>query len=212
MVAPRGGGQRPSNNIEEDFDYLKGTSRKQYENEMFKGVCSMILDDFLYLGSDLVAKDLNKLKACGITHVINCAADYSSDYHIDKGIKYLSLHLKDHNRENIECSFYEVIDFISKAKQDGGRVYVHCVQGISRSSTMIICYMIFTQKRTVEDALAHIRERRQIANPNMGFHGQLIWFHKRLYAPNYEALPINPRIYLVCSHQPEDPYKITCRL
>ena len=83
---------------------------------MFNQVCSPILDNFLYLGSDNVAKDLNKLKENGITHVINCAADYSADYHIDKGIQYLSLHLKDHVRENIECSFYEVIEFISKAK------------------------------------------------------------------------------------------------
>jgi len=39
---------------DEDFDY-KGTSRKQYEHSMYNGVCSMILDDFLYLGSDVVA-------------------------------------------------------------------------------------------------------------------------------------------------------------
>jgi len=39
---------------DEDFDY-HGTSRKQYENEMYNGVCSMILDNFLYLGSDIVA-------------------------------------------------------------------------------------------------------------------------------------------------------------
>ena len=127
---------------------------------MFNHVCSCIVDDLLYLGSDVVAKDLNKLKKNGITHVVNCAADYSADYHIDKGIKYLSLHLKDHVRENIECSFYEVIEFIKKAKAENGRVFIHCVQGISRSSTMILCYMIFTQKITVEEGLNHVRERR----------------------------------------------------
>jgi len=41
--------------------------------------------------------------------------------------------------------------------------------------------MIFTQKVTLEDGLAQIRERRQIANPNMTFMAQLIWFYKRLY-------------------------------
>jgi len=71
------------------------------------------MDDFMYLGSDNVAKDLNKLKSNGITHVINCAADFSADYHIDKGIKYLSLHLKDHVRENIECVFYDTNAFIN---------------------------------------------------------------------------------------------------
>lgn len=39
---------------DEDFDF-KGTSRNKYENQLFNGVCSMILDDFIYLGSDVVA-------------------------------------------------------------------------------------------------------------------------------------------------------------
>jgi len=145
--APRGG--RPDNgppiqtteDLDAQFDY-HGTSRKQYENAMFNKVCSMILDDFLYLGSDIVAKDLDKLKESGITHVINCAADYSANYHEQNGIKYLPFHLKDHVRENIECCFYEVIEFMQQAKKENGRVYVHCVQGISRSTTMCLCYMI----------------------------------------------------------------------
>jgi dual specificity MAP kinase phosphatase len=104
---------------------------------MFNHVCSSVLDGFMYLGSDNVAKDYNKLKENGITHVINCAADYSADYHLDKGIK-------DHVRENIESIFYEAIEFFNKAKEENGRVFVHCVQGISRSSTICLSYMIFT--------------------------------------------------------------------
>ena len=84
---------------------------------MFNNLCSIIIKDLLYLGSDIVAKDYEKLTANGITHVINCAADYSSNYHEDKGIKYLSFHLKDHVRENIECCFYESIKFINEAKE-----------------------------------------------------------------------------------------------
>jgi len=75
-------------------------------------------------------------------------------------MKYLSLHLKDHVRENIESCFYDVIEFMSQAKEEGGRVYVHCVQGISRSTTMCLCYMIFTQKTNLEDGLKFIREKR----------------------------------------------------
>ena len=111
---------------------------------MFNNVCSMILDDFLYLGSDVVARNYEKLQESQITHVINCAADYSADYHVEQGIKYLSFHLKDHVRENIECCFYETIQFMEQARKEGGRVYVHCVQGISISSTLCLCYMIFT--------------------------------------------------------------------
>lgn len=80
---------------DEDFDY-RGTSRKEYENEFYKRICSEIIDGFLYLGGDLVAKDAKTFENYGITHVINCAADYSNDYHQDKGVVYRSYHLKDH--------------------------------------------------------------------------------------------------------------------
>lgn len=93
---------------DEDFDY-RGTSRKEYENEFYKRVCSEIIDGFLYLGGDLVAKDAKAFENNGITHVINCAADYSNDYHKDKGVVYRSYHLKDHVQEDIACVFYDAI-------------------------------------------------------------------------------------------------------
>jgi hypothetical protein len=46
----------PEQLSDEDFD-MKGTSRKEYENEYYKRVCSEIIDGFLYLGSDVVASD-----------------------------------------------------------------------------------------------------------------------------------------------------------
>lgn len=72
--------------------------------------------------------------------------------------------------------------------------------------------MIFTNKTTLDDGLNFIRERRQIANPNMTFMAQLIWFYKRLYGNSIDSIPVNPRVFLVSSHQPEDPFRIACRL
>ena len=46
----------------------------------------------------------------------------------------------------------------------------------------------------------------------MTFMAQLIWFHKRLYGNSIDNIPVSPRVFLVSSHQPEDPFKITCRL
>ena len=41
---------------------------------------------------------------------------------------------------------------------------------------------------------------------------QLIWFHKRLFSDSFDSIPVSPRVFLVSSHQPEDPYKISARL
>ena len=71
------------------------------------------MDNFLYLGSDVIARDEMVLQKIGITHVLNCAADYSENYLQSKGVQYKSYHLKDHVREDISCIFYDAIDFIS---------------------------------------------------------------------------------------------------
>lgn len=34
----------------------------------------------MYLGSDIVARDEQMLEKLNITHVVNCAADYSENY------------------------------------------------------------------------------------------------------------------------------------
>lgn len=105
---------------------MKGTSRKDYENEYYKRICSEVIDNFLYLGSDFVAQDKETFDKLGITHVVNCAADYSANY-FEGPVKYRSYHLKDHVRENIESVFYEAIEFIDEARKNDGKVYVHCV-------------------------------------------------------------------------------------
>lgn len=115
----------PENLTDEDFDN-KGTTRIEYENEFYKRICSEVIDGFLYLGSDFVAQDRETLKKVGITHVVNCAADYSACY-FESEIKYRKYHLKDHIRENIECVFYDAIQYIEEARQQKGKVYVHCV-------------------------------------------------------------------------------------
>jgi protein-tyrosine phosphatase len=123
---------------------MKGTTRKEYENEYYKRVCSEIIDNFLYLGSDFIASDYETLSRLGITHVINCAADYSANYFENK-IAYKKYHLKDHVREQIECIFYDAISFMEEARRQNGKVFVHCVQGVSRSATVCLAYMIYTQ-------------------------------------------------------------------
>lgn len=162
----------PSNINEEDFDF-NGTSRKEYENEFWKRVCSEIIDDFMWLGSDLIARDKETLGKIGITHVINCAADYSEDYMKSDGVTYKSYHLKDHVAEDISCVFYDAIEFIQNVKRQKGKVYVHCVQGISRSATIIIAYKIFTEKCTYEEAYEYMKSRRGCVNPNLKFILQL---------------------------------------
>lgn len=87
---------------------------------------------------------------------------------------------------------------------------IHCIQGISRSVTMVIAYVMFIMKYDYKQAEAFVKKKRAVASPNNGFMVELIQFHKRLYE-DFDSLP-SPRIFLVSSHCKETPDVITARL
>ena len=189
---------------------IRDTNRKEIESELFSKQCSPIIENFLFLGSDMVAQSLEILEQNNITHIINCAADYSDNYFPEK-FCYKTYFLKDSVRENIECCFYDAIEFINNAKLKNGRIFVHCIQGVSRSAAICIAYLIFDRKMTCPMAFDYIQKLRPIDNPNMMFNAQLFWWHIRLYQ-DYSSLPVKPRVFAISSHEKEQPYFIVARL
>jgi hypothetical protein len=85
------------------------------------------------------------------------------------------------------------------------------VQGISRSATLCIAYTILTNGFDYNEAFEAVQKGREAINPNLGFIVQLMWFHKRLYK-NFDSIPVNPRVFTICSHQREDPKRIVAKL
>ena len=46
---------------------------------------------------------------------------------------------------------------------------LHCSQGVSRSASLAIAYLMWKQNRTFDDTLAAVKAIRGVANPNIGF-------------------------------------------
>ncbi|KAF2183508.1 phosphatases II [Zopfia rhizophila CBS 207.26] len=70
----------------------------------------------------------------------------------------------------------EVDNFDSVWKHPRSGVVVHCTQGISRSSSFIIAYLMRTLTLSYDTALSLARESRSLVTPNPGFERQLrIW-------------------------------------
>lgn len=68
--------------------------------------------------------------------------------------------------------------FISNALQrDGGRVLVHCAQGVSRSAAVVVAYLLSAvPELDVSGALGRVRAAAPSASPNPGFLRQLeLW-------------------------------------
>lgn len=190
------------------FD-IRATARHELKMEKFSNECSEIIEG-LYVSGEKIAKNYQALQQHSISEIVNCAGDYCENWHDSKGINYLTFFLKDSQHENIECLFYRVIEFIKNARRRKKNVLVHCIQGISRSVTFIIAYLIYMNGYDYKTAEAFVKKRRGIASPNNGFMVELIQFHKRLY-DDFHSLPA-PRVFLVSSHSKETPEILTARL
>ena len=198
----------PVNNNE--MNILKQDDRDEEDKiclKEFSLVCSEILDNFLFLSGRDVAENLKILKENKITHVINSAADVVESKF--ENIKYLNFNLRDISNENIECCFYETFDFIEQCAQEKGRVLVHCVQGISRSTTLVISYVMLKKGLTYDEVFNFVQLKRQIANPNLGFILQANLFYTRVFQ-GFNSLKNYPKLFSI-GYISSTSNKVVCR-
>ena len=79
----------------------------------------------------------------------------------------------DSETQDIKQYFDQSGKFIDDAIKNGGRVMVHCHAGISRSSSIILAYLIKYKNMSFDEALATAQKKREKINPNPGFVKQL---------------------------------------
>ena len=121
------------------------------------------INPHLMLGSQYNLLGLKKLKALGVTAIVNMRMhnDYSDSDH--EGIKYLHLPTVDNTPPPLKV-LIKGAQFIDDEIKNGGIVYVHCRQGLGRGPTMAIAYLIKTGL-TYEEAYEAIRKVRIFINP-----------------------------------------------
>ncbi|KAM3236682.1 hypothetical protein P3L10_016719 [Capsicum annuum] len=168
----------------------------------FDKECSKVADH-VYLGGDAVAKDKDVLKQNGITHVLNCVGFVCPEY-FKCDFVYRTLWLQDSPSEDITSILYDVFDYFEEVREQHGRVFVHCCQGVSRSTSLVIAYLMWREGQSFDDAFEYVKAVRGIADPNMSFACQLLQCKKRVH-----AFPLTPssllRMYRVSPHSPYYP-------
>ncbi|XP_012267509.2 dual specificity protein phosphatase 3 isoform X1 [Athalia rosae] len=140
----------------------------------------------IYIGDAATAKNKEYLKKLGITHVLNAAegkrfgfVDTDKNYYKDTTIKYLGLPLADRPWICISEYFYTASAFIDEAILQKGKVFVHCMMGISRSATCVLAYLMIKKQLLAAEAVTIVRQNRDIY-PNEGFLHQLAQLDNQL--------------------------------
>jgi len=120
----------------------------------------------LFLGSQYNLVGLKKLKALGVTAIVNMRIHSVYTEAQYEGFKYLHIPTIDNTPPLLE-DLMRGADFMDKEIKSGGKVYVHCRQGLGRGPTMAIAYLI-KSGLTFEDAFKLVKSVRTFINPRPG--------------------------------------------
>jgi protein-tyrosine phosphatase len=139
-----------------------------------------IIPEKLYLGNNEAAKNLEILKKNNITSILICGY-FLSEFYPNEFI-YKTLEFEDNEFEIITYALVKGIDFIDKNKC----VFVHCRKGVSRSSSIVISYLMFHYKKTFDEAYDFVLKKKNNIQPNDNFIKQLKEFGDMIKVCNYD--------------------------
>merc|ERR1712166_400148 len=165
------------------------------------GQIDLILD-YLYLGGRKGAKNRGLLRQRNIRHIINMTPPRNVDelagcpnfFEKEKELTYLRCPIFDGISEDIAQFFDRCIAFIQKGRA-WGNVLVHCNRGVSRSSSIIVAYLMKRKGLGLKEALEFTKGKRGVVRPNTAFIKQLEEYEQHIKAKSIaNAGPISPML------------------
>lgn len=87
--------------------------------------------------------------------------------------KYLNVRVYDDEKTDLLKHWDDTFKYITKAKNEGSKVLVHCKMGVSRSASVVIAYAMKAYNWDFKTALHHVKEKRTCIKPNKSFLLQL---------------------------------------
>ncbi|XP_059373511.1 dual specificity phosphatase 29-like isoform X1 [Carassius carassius] len=131
----------------------------------------------VYIGNEYVLCFKSMLYNMRITHIVNAASgpphvNTGARFYRDMDIYYYGVEADDSTEFIISVFFYPTARFIRAALSKNGRVFVHCLMGVSRSATLVLAFLMICEDLTLMEAIKAVRQHRDIC-PNPGFLNQL---------------------------------------
>ncbi|KAG0224847.1 hypothetical protein BGW42_004830, partial [Actinomortierella wolfii] len=149
----------------------------------------------LYLGAEHNATDYVTLSRLGITSILNVAMEIkdpvaekatgrpeASDTIQDSRLSKLRRKTLPwtHGQRNLLQEFPSAFAFIDEARSAGTNVLVHCQLGVSRSASLVIAYVMRTEKMNLSSAYEFVKDKSGVVSPNMSLMYQLVEYEKSL--------------------------------
>eukprot|EP00505_MAST-04D_sp_SCG-Rhode-Island_P005427 Stramenopile-MAST_4_protein_5427 len=156
--------ERPAQNTEyvvckRTGDKIRADTWESYSNSL-----STEIMPYMFLGGERNAgnhKELGFRTHCGF--VLNLAWEVANFFPGE--FEYLKLGLSDFS-DNATALYDQLeiaMKFIDRSRENNSSVLVHCVQGISRSSTIVISYLMTRESMSLQEAYKHALSNTDLA-------------------------------------------------
>ncbi|XP_073781796.1 uncharacterized protein isoform X2 [Danio rerio] len=125
----------------------------------------------VFIGNVNTARDPARLEEMNITHLLNAAPELENEtsknewekVYKDMNITSLRLSADDDGWFDVTRHFFPAADFIHTAlSKPQNKVLVCCLQGVSRSATLFLAYLMIHHNKTPEDSIDLVTHKRFI--------------------------------------------------
>lgn len=128
--------------------------------------------DLLYIGSKKAREYIEEYK---IECVISLGNSFDRNLYteINANIEEIPISIDDVGGANIIKEIHKCNKILDRLKSENKKCLIHCFGGISRSATIVIGYLMYSEKLTAVDAYNKLKKIRPFINPNNGFWSKL---------------------------------------
>ena len=123
----------------------------------------------LFLGSMAATLDRDLLATNKITHLVQVLDAPWLPVSERDGFRCLRISILDAPTADLRPHLEGACEFINSALQAGSNVLVHCQQGVSRSPSIVIAYLIHNLGMSYDQAFSLVKKQRVCIRPNPGF-------------------------------------------
>jgi len=128
----------------------------------------------LFVGPAAHPEDILRLRRAGVTAVLSLqepgrdlpeSAIERIRAACGEAVVYRNVGVRDYDPHDLIRRLPAVLDALRALQRDGHVVYVHCCEGVNRSPSVVLAYLVRIEGMDVDAALAHQRAVDPIGRP-----------------------------------------------
>lgn len=131
------------------------------------------ITEHLFLGNVQSRREVQKYQIKTVIRLTTLREEAETRIDLPSEVKEYIFYIEDSAKVKIRPVIEQTSQLISGAVNRGEKVLVHCEMGISRSSSVVIGYLIKSLGLSADQALKSVESKRLCVWPNPGFWNEL---------------------------------------